>query len=150
MHAHDIEEWGWATNAELAPPDRTQLPIPKAELLSQLAAIDRKLKARTKPTPLEKLVVLQYLNRVWRRYLTPQQISVAFYVLDRSIGWGNSIMLASSANVLHGNAEYSGVGMPERTYFRTLTELERIGLLYRKSRRDRTVLGLHLDWQPWS
>jgi hypothetical protein len=127
-----------------------QLPIPKADLLAQLAVVDRKLKARSEVTPLEKLFVLQHLSRVLRRYLTPQELAVAFYVADRSTGWGNSIFMATSANVLNGTDDYSGVGLPERTYFKTLKELERVGLLYRKSRRDTTVLGLHLDWQPWN
>ena len=127
-----------------------QWPIPNANLLAQIAVVERKLKARTKVSPLEKLIPLQFLNRVWRRYLTPQELSVAFYVADRSIGWGNTMFMAASANVLHGTDDYSGVGLPERTYFKTLKGLEGKGLLYRKSRRDTTVLGLHLDWQPWN
>lgn len=127
-----------------------RLPQPKVELLLQIAAVDRKVNKRQEISPLEKLLVYQHLSRVWRRYLSPQELSVAFYILDRSVGWGNSIVMATSANVLIGTEDYSGVGLPPRTYFKTLKELERIGLLYRKSRRDTTVLGLHLDWQPWN
>jgi hypothetical protein len=150
MQSHVPADPASHLNFEMLPPPRARLPIPKAELLSQLAALERKLRARIEPSPLEKLIPLQHLNRVWRRYLTPLELSVAFYVLDRSTGWGNSMFMATSANVLHGTQDYSGVGLPERTYFKTLKELERKGFLFRKSRRDKTVLGLHLDWQPWN
>lgn len=128
---------------------KLRMPQPSEDLQKAVAKIEKKMKARVAVSPLEKLLVYQYLSRVWRRHLTVQELSVAFYVLDRSVGWGTSFFVASSANVLHGTDDYSGVGLPDRTYFRTLKSMEDVGLLFRKRTHDRTLVGLDLGFAPW-
>lgn len=99
--------------------------------------------------PLEKAILYQHLSRHWRNYLTLAEVSVAYYVLDRSIGWGKPHFVASSANVLYGDDKYSGVGLPERTYFRTLRTMQDKGFLFRKPFKWGTKIGLNLLWCPW-
>jgi hypothetical protein len=113
-----------------------------------LAQINRKLKNSKEISLAEKIVVYQAVSRVWRRHLTQAEIVTVTYIVDRTIGWGKNHFTASFKNVLYGTDRYSGIGLPERTYFRALKTLQEKGLIERKSRRDRTTIALKVDWLP--
>lgn len=99
-------------------------------------------------SPLDRLSVVQHLNRKWARYLNANEFRVMVYILDRSVFWGQPTFRASHKNILKGTAEYAGIGMPERTYKRTLTTLENRGAIIRKRSRDCVILGLNFNWKP--
>lgn len=118
--------------------------------MSDLPRINRALKANHHISLEDKLKGYQGASRFWRRHLSQQEIVLITYIVDRTVGWGKNLFTASHENVLKGTLEFSGVGLPERTYFRALASLEEKGLIERRSYRDRTRIVLNLDWQPAS
>lgn len=117
-----------------------------AKFYPDLDAIEQKLQRKRDITILEKLQVYQSLNRDLRRALTVHQFVAFSYLVDRSIGFGKNWFRASHGNILEGTVEYSGIGLAERTYFRVMAELEGIGLIERRRRRDCVDIIVHVDW----
>ena len=109
--------------------------------------IDRALRNKRDIGPLAKIKIYQLASREWRRHLTPYEIVVVTYIVDRTVGWGRNHFIAAHANVLHGTDDYSGIGLTERTYYKALSSLEKKGLISRQSRRDRTQIVLNVGWQ---
>ena len=112
-----------------------------------ISDISRLLNAKGNISLLDKLTVYQHVSRVWRSHLTPYEIVVTGYIVDRSVGWGKNHFTAAHGNILRGNEEYAGIGMKERTYFRTLSSLEQKGLIRRRNRRDCVTIALDVNWQ---
>lgn len=113
-----------------------------------LTQINQKLKRNHGIALSEKLQVYQAMSRNWRRHLSQSEIVALTYIVDRTVGWGKNHFAAAFQNVLHGNADFAGVGLPERTYFRALKSLQGKGLIDRRSHRDRTLIVLNIDWVP--
>ena len=95
----------------------------------------------------DKLTVYQNASRYWRRFLTSNQISLIFYIVDRSVGWGKGSFKAYSENVLNGNEHHAGMELSRGTYFRTLKELEEMGLIWRISEGQMIRIVLNLRWK---
>lgn len=116
-------------------------------MIKDIHKIDRDLRGGRAIGPLDKLLVYQLLNRVWRRHLNPYEIAVMTYFVDRAVGWGRNHFTACHANILYGTDDYSGIGLKERTYFKTLNTLEEKGLVTRKKRRDRVTIVVNVAWR---
>ena len=97
---------------------------------------------------MDRLTIYQLASRSWRRYLNVNEWAVISYVVDRAIGWGKPDFVACAANIMEGTDEYSGVGLPRPTFYRTLKSLESKGLITRQSRRDKTHIILNVTWKP--
>lgn len=110
--------------------------------------VARKMQQGEDLTLHDKVAMFQALNRKWRRYLTPTEMSVMLYLLDRSVGWGNDSFTAMTTNVLNGNEEYAGIGLSRRTYYATLKALEAKQMIIRRSVRDATKITINVGWSP--
>lgn len=122
----------------------TQLPLYRrgAELAS------KHVQAGVDIPAVERLQFFQTLSRHWRRYLTPSELSLALYIVDRSIGWGKPSFSACVDNILYGNKEFAGLGMSRRSYFRAVKSLQAKGMIVRRGSRERTSFRINMGWKP--
>lgn len=97
---------------------------------------------------LDKLGMFQIWSRQWRRHMTNDQNNIVSYVIDRTVSWGKGSFKACTANIIEGTEEYSGVGLPRRSYMRTIKQLENMGVITRKRSRDHVTITLNLNWNP--
>jgi hypothetical protein len=95
---------------------------------------------------LDRAIVYQMANRVWRKYFNPTEISVLYYIIDRTIGWGKTSFSASVKNILTGNEDYAGVGVSRATLFRILHVLEMKGVIGRITKATHIVINLNVNW----
>jgi hypothetical protein len=122
----------------------THFPVYRqgAERASQLVGAGEDIPA------VQRLQVFQTLNRHWRRYLTATELSLALYIVDRTVGWGKSAFAACGDNILFGNEEFAGLGISRASYFRAVKSLEAKGMIIRRGSRAKTHFQFNVDWRP--
>ncbi|MAM25731.1 MAG: hypothetical protein CML55_10210 [Rhodobacteraceae bacterium] len=94
----------------------------------------------------QKLIAYQALSRYRRSDLTPSEISLLFYIIDRSIGYGKAHFRASTKNIIENKEPYCHLGLSKSTFFRTLKSLEEKEAIIRKGDRYAITLKPNLRW----
>lgn len=97
-------------------------------------------------TALDKVQVYQTANRIWRKLLTPSEMSAVYYFIDRSIGWGKDCFKAGVRNILEGSKGYSGIGLSRATFFRVLSSLEKKGIITKIGHKTHITVHVNTDW----
>ncbi|WP_152612788.1 hypothetical protein [Leisingera sp. ANG-M6] len=99
-------------------------------------------------TPLDRLQVVQEVNRKWAKVLDLFEFRVVSYILDRTVLWGRKTFRACHENILNGTDRFAGIGLKRAKYLSTLKSLEDRKVITRERTRNFVVLGLNLDWEP--
>jgi len=97
---------------------------------------------------LERLLVFQKVNRVWRPHLSVAERDLLFYLLDRTVSWGNDNCEMTVGQMAKGSNWATGSGHSERNLFRTLKSLRERGLLSQSYNGRATTFVLNLNWEP--
>lgn len=104
--------------------------------------------AETGLNTLERLLVFQKVNRVWRPHLSVAERDLLFYLLDRTVSWGNDNCRMTVGQMAKGSKWAAGSGHSERNLFRTLKSLRERGLLSQSYNGRATTFVLNLNWEP--
>lgn len=101
-------------------------------------------------SPLERLRVFQTLNRDWRPHLSSPERDFTGYLLDNSLCWGRDAVRTTVAEMVRGSQRLRPVGLSERSVFRLLERLRRVGLVFTRVVQGAVEYGVNLLWKPES
>lgn len=98
--------------------------------------------------PVDRLIVFQHLNRVWRPFLSSVERDFLFYVLDRTVSWGKLSFRASAQQMIAGVRGVPELGLSLRTLRRVMADLADKGLIAVDSDMRASTITVNLDWMP--
>jgi hypothetical protein len=102
--------------------------------------------ARDPKDPLRQVEAYRKLTREWRKCLTPPELSLAFFLVDHTHGWGLETRKLTYREMIEGTHTSAGMGMTERQLRNILTALAGKGLIkIAPSRRDGLTISVCLD-----
>lgn len=99
-------------------------------------------------TLLDRATARQYIDRNWMADLTRSQWKIVCHVFDRTLAWGRAECAISVTEFTDGSGTYTrGTGLSDRTVYRVLSQLVKLGVLRKTERPGRkTIYGLNLTW----
>ena len=110
-----------------------------------------------KPDILEYSRWHQYITRYWMKYLSPSELMVLLFILDRTIGWQKYSEVITRRHMLKGIASggtifHLGTSLSASTLDTTLNRLFEKGLIERRPIMRGTTryieFSINLDWEP--
>lgn len=109
-------------------------------------SVARKLEVGEDLNLLEKITVTDRINRVWRRHLSPRELSAALYIAGRTTSYGRGSFTATYKNISEGKGDFCGIGFAESTTREVFKVLADKGVILREKRPYDVRITLNVEW----
>lgn len=97
---------------------------------------------------LERLRIIQTVNREWRPHLTLMERDLLFYLLDRTVSWGTDSVRTTMEELVNGSSRVPPTGLSRATIFRAMKSLQDHGILASSIHNGVYLFTLNVSWEP--